>query len=164
MWFFSSFGGILELRWGIQASSCVGPGKSNLPLELRERARDCSRVTSGQKRPHLSLCPGPNVPLQGRQRSRGCILDAPEESDLISRGRKAEGSNRPSLALPKRSAFLVILRVKVGGNVQGTIRTSIFSVTEKAMATHSSVLAWRIAGMVEPGGLPSMGSHRVGHD
>ena len=32
------------------------------------------------------------------------------------------------------------------------------------MATHSSVLAWRIPGMEEPGGLPSMGSHRVGHD
>ena len=32
------------------------------------------------------------------------------------------------------------------------------------MATHSSVLAWWIPGMVEPGGLPSMGSHRVGHD
>ena len=32
------------------------------------------------------------------------------------------------------------------------------------MATHSSVLAWRIAGTGEPGGLPSMGSHRVGHD
>ena len=32
------------------------------------------------------------------------------------------------------------------------------------MATHSSVLAWRILGMEEPGGLPSMGSHRVGHD
>ena len=32
------------------------------------------------------------------------------------------------------------------------------------MATHSSVLAWRIPGMVGPGGLPSMGSHRVGHD
>ena len=32
------------------------------------------------------------------------------------------------------------------------------------MATHSSVLAWRIPGMREPGGLPSMGSHRVGHD
>ena len=32
------------------------------------------------------------------------------------------------------------------------------------MATHSSVLAWRILGMGEPGGLPSMGSHRVGHD
>ena len=32
------------------------------------------------------------------------------------------------------------------------------------MATHSSVPAWRIPGMREPGGLPSMGSHRVGHD
>ena len=35
---------------------------------------------------------------------------------------------------------------------------------EKAMATHSSVLAWRIPGTEEPGGLPSTGSHRVGHD
>ena len=35
---------------------------------------------------------------------------------------------------------------------------------EKEMATHSSVLAWRIPGMGEPGGLPSMESHRVGHD
>ena len=32
------------------------------------------------------------------------------------------------------------------------------------MATHSSILAWRIPGMGEPGGLPSMGLHRVGHD
>ena len=35
---------------------------------------------------------------------------------------------------------------------------------EKEMATHSSALAWRIPGMGEPGGLPSMGSHRVGHN
>ena len=35
---------------------------------------------------------------------------------------------------------------------------------EKEMATHSSVLAWRIPGTGEPGGLPSKGSHRVGHD
>ena len=40
----------------------------------------------------------------------------------------------------------------------------VVSVTEKAMATHSSVLAWRIPGTGEAGGLPSMGSHRVGHD
>ena len=39
-----------------------------------------------------------------------------------------------------------------------------FPALEKAMATYSSVLAWRIPGAVEPGGLPSMGSHRVGHD
>ena len=39
-----------------------------------------------------------------------------------------------------------------------------FHALEKEVATHSSVLAWRIAGMGEPGGLPSMGLHRVGHD
>ena len=39
-----------------------------------------------------------------------------------------------------------------------------FHALEKEMATHSSVLAWRIPGTAGPGGLPSMGSHRVGHD
>ena len=39
-----------------------------------------------------------------------------------------------------------------------------FHALEKEMATHSSVLAWRIPGMGEPGGRPSMGSHRVGHE
>ena len=44
------------------------------------------------------------------------------------------------------------------------IFTFHFQALEKEMATHSSVLAWRIPGTAEPGGLPSMGSHRVGHD
>ena len=39
-----------------------------------------------------------------------------------------------------------------------------FYALEKEMAIHSSVLAWRIPGTTEPGGLPSVGSHRVGHD
>ena len=39
-----------------------------------------------------------------------------------------------------------------------------FHALEKEMATHSSILAWRIPGTGEPGGLPSMGSHRVGHN
>ena len=39
-----------------------------------------------------------------------------------------------------------------------------FYALEKEMATHSGVLAWRIPGTEEPGGLPSMGLHRVGHD
>ena len=39
-----------------------------------------------------------------------------------------------------------------------------FHALEEEMATHSSVLAWRIPGTVGPGGLPSVGSHRVGHD
>ena len=43
-------------------------------------------------------------------------------------------------------------------------KVSLLIHTEKEMATHSSVLAWRIPGTGEPGWLPSMGSHRVGHD
>ena len=58
----------------------------------------------------------------------------------------------------------------VHGVAKGRTRLSDFTFTfhfhalEKKMATHSSVLAWRIPGTGEPGGLPSMGSHRVGHD
>ena len=87
-WFFSSCGRILELQRGIQASSCVVNGKSNLPLELRGRSGGCARVTAGQTTPHLGLCPGPNVPCQERQGSRGCIPDSPGESGLVSRGCK----------------------------------------------------------------------------
>ena len=39
-----------------------------------------------------------------------------------------------------------------------------FHALEKEMATHSSIVAWRIPGTGEPGGLPSMGSHKAGHD
>ena len=42
--------------------------------------------------------------------------------------------------------------------------TFYFPALEKEMATHSSVVAWRILETEEPGGLPSMGSHRVGHN
>ena len=44
------------------------------------------------------------------------------------------------------------------------LSSSRSKVLEKEMATHFSVLTWRIPGTGEPGGLPSMGSHRVGHD
>ena len=58
----------------------------------------------------------------------------------------------------------------VHGVAEGRTRLSDFTFTfhlhalEKEMATHSSVLAWRIPGTGEPGGLLSVGSHRVGHD
>ena len=61
-------------------------------------------------------------------------------------------------------------RAAVHGVAKSQIRLSDFTFTfhfhalEKETATHSSVLAWRIPGTGEPGGLPSMGSHRVGHD
>ena len=48
-WFFSSCGGILELRWGSQPSPWVGPGKPNLPLGLGGEAGGCARVTAGPK-------------------------------------------------------------------------------------------------------------------
>ena len=58
----------------------------------------------------------------------------------------------------------------VHGVTKSRTRLSDFTFTfhlhalEKEMATHSSILAWRIPGTGEPGGLPSMGLHRVGHD
>jgi len=61
-------------------------------------------------------------------------------------------------------------RAAVHGVAKSRTRLSSFTFTfhfhalKKEMATHSSVLAWRIPGTGEPGGLPSMGSHRVGHD
>ena len=50
------------------------------------------------------------------------------------------------------------------GSLLSQILIDPIPVYEKKMATHSSVLAWRIPGRGEPGGLPSTGSHRVGHD
>ena len=61
-------------------------------------------------------------------------------------------------------------KAAVRGVAEGWTRLSDFTFTfhshalEKEMATHSSVLAWRIPGVGEPDGLPSMGSPRVGHD
>ena len=58
----------------------------------------------------------------------------------------------------------------VHGVAKGQTRLNDFTFTfhfhalEKEMSTHSSILAWRIPGMGEPGRLPSLGSHRVGHD
>ena len=61
-------------------------------------------------------------------------------------------------------------KAAVHGVTEGRTRLSDFTLTfhfhvlEKEMATHSSVLAWRILGTGELAGLPSMGSHRVGYD
>ena len=72
--------------------------------------------------------------------------------------------------LPGKSHGWRNLVAAVHGVTKSWTRPSDFTFTfhfhalEKEMATHSSVLAWRIPGTGEPGGLPSMGSHRVGHD
>ena len=71
------------------------------------------------------------------------------------------------LFLLKKKHYIDNIKISVPMN---KISTSFYLVTfmpfspERAMATHSSVLAWRIPGTGEPGGLPSLESHRVGHD
>ena len=61
-------------------------------------------------------------------------------------------------------------KAAVHGVAEGRTGLSDFTFTfhfhalEREMAIHSSILAWRVPGMGEPGGLPSMGSHRVGRD
>ena len=72
--------------------------------------------------------------------------------------------------LPGKSRGRGAWEAAVHGVVKSQTRLSDFTFTfhfhalEKEMATHSSVLAWRIPGTGEPCKLPSMGSHRVGHD
>ena len=66
----------------------------------------------------------------------------------------------------KRSVFIPIPKkgkAKECSNYH-TIALISHASMEKEMATHTSILAWRIPGMEEPAGLPSVGSHRVGHD
>ena len=74
--------------------------------------------------------------------------------------------NKPRELVMDREAWLAVIH----GVGRSRTRLSNFPFTfhfdalEKEMATHSSVLAWIIPGTGEPGGLPSMGSHRVGHN
>ena len=71
------------------------------------------------------------------------------------------------------SPVLFILYYTVGKGLLGytefklgysDFRVPALNYLEKAMTPHSSTLAWKIPGMAEPGGLPSLGLHRVGHD
>ena len=71
----------------------------------------------------------------------------------------------PVLLPGKPHGWRSLVGCSLGGHEEsGTTERLHFHALEKEMATHSSVLAWRIPGTGEPGGLPSMGMHRVGHD
>ena len=66
-------------------------------------------------------------------------------------------------------AQVMLVVKKLPANAEGDSKRHRFDhwvgkTPEEGVATHSSILAWRIPGMGEPAGLPSMGSHRVGHD
>ena len=115
---------------------------------------------------------------QGRGSLVGCRLWGPEESDTTERlpspfslSRIGEGNGSP--------LQYSCLETPMGGGawcaaVHGVAKSGTrlsdfplpfhFHALEKDMAAHSRVLAWRTAGTGEPGGLPSVGPHRVGHD
>ena len=69
----------------------------------------------------------------------------------------------PFSSCPNPSQHQSLLHIRWPKNWSFSFSISPSKELEKEMATHSSVLAWRIPGMAEPGGLLSMGSHRVGH-
>ena len=75
---------------------------------------------------------------------------------------------RTGLPYPENLSCLLLtlgsIQMRSGSKRARCQNTPLAKVLEKEMATHSSVLAWRIPGMEGPAGLPSMGSHRVGHD
>ena len=69
------------------------------------------------------------------------------------------------MKLPNSSVYLPRLLIAFFYLVSLLLTLHLLRIDEeKEMATHSSVLAWRIPGTGEPGGLPSMGLHRVGHN
>ena len=89
--------GDLRLPLGLALGSLISP-------RVARESWGCARVTAGPKRPHLGVCPGPNIPLQGRQGSRGCIPGSTGDSGLVSKGsqglRPFLESRRGSLGAP----------------------------------------------------------------
>ena len=138
-------------------------------------------VLSDFLRPHglwptRFLCPwnspGKNTGVVAISFSRGSLQTEPQGKPLFSWLHDCgEGNGTPfqysCLENPMdRGAW----QASVHGVAKSRTQLSAFTFTfhlhalEKEMATHASVLAWRIPGMGEPGGLPSTGLHRVGHD
>ena len=95
---------------------------------------------------------------------------APESGIPYIRGFRRRQWHPAPVLLPGKSHGRRSWWAAVHGVAKSQTRLSDFTFTfhfhalEKEMATHSSVLAWRIPGTGETGGLPSMGVHRVGHD
>ena len=103
------------------------------------------------------------------------MLDSEEDQQKATQETETEVNYSPVLEevcdTPPRATWGSQGRVQaerqIGPGKYASFRGHMWSnlgFLEKEMATHSSVLAWRIPGTGEPGGLPSMGSHRVRHD
>ena len=75
-----SAGTSLAVQWLRPCASNAG-GVGSIP-GWETKGSHGARVTAGPKRPHLGVCPGPNIPLQGRQGSRGCIPGSPGDVSI----------------------------------------------------------------------------------
>ena len=161
----SSIHGIFQARvleWGAIAFSIPGgaSGKESI----------CSAGTTGD----VGSIPGSSIPRCSSWKRQPTLVFLPRQSHeqkcLV--GCSSGDSNGSPLQYSclenpmDREAW----KAAVHGVAKSQTRLSDFNFTfhfhalEKEMATHSSVLAWRIPGTGEPGGLPSLGSHRVGHN
>ena len=117
--------------------SCIGEGNGNpLQCSCLENPRDGGAWWAV---------------IYGVAQSRTRLKQLSSSSSSGSRHNSGEGNGTP-------------LQYSCLENPMDFTFTFHFHALEKEMATRSSVLAWRIPGTVEPGGLPSLGSHRVGHD
>ena len=121
---------------------------------------------------HVQLCDPMTVvcqaPLSMRFSRHECWgrLPFPTPGDLPDLGTESTSLASPALAgtfLTTSATWVLPIKPKFPSLSNFTF-TFHFHALEKEMATHSSVLAWRIPGTVEPGGPLSMGSHRVRHD
>ena len=120
---------------------------------------------------HLKLVPI-NLGFPGGSDGKESTCNAQDLGSIPGLGRSPGGGpgNPPQYSCLENPMDRGAWKAAVHGVAEGLTRLSGFTFTfhfhalEKEMATHSSVLAWRIPGTAEPGRLPSMGSHRIGHD
>ena len=119
---------------------------------------------------HWSVCLKYHFCLWAVRKGVDCSLISRYFPFSIAQLRRRQWHPTPVLFCMENSVDGGAWQASVHGVAKSLTRLSDFTFTfhyralEKEMATHSSVLAWRIPAMGEPGGLPSMGSHRVRHD